>query len=148
VAALKLGLDLGMTLIDTAEMYGDGEAERIAAEAIQGHRDDVFIVSKVMPENSSRAGTIAACERSLNRLGIERLDFYLLHWHWPGRNPLKETLAGFQTLMREGLIEAWDVSFDVGDMEELAALPGGDAVASNQVLYNLARRGIEADLLP
>lgn len=145
VAALKLGLDLGMTLIDTAEMYGDGEAERIVAEAIQGRRDDVFIASKVMPQNSSRAGTIAACERSLKRLGIERLDLYLLHW--PGRYPLKETLAGFQALMREGLIKAWGVSnFDVGDMEGLAALLGGDAVASNQVLYNLARRGIEAEL--
>jgi diketogulonate reductase-like aldo/keto reductase len=147
VAALKLGLDLGMTLIDTAEMYGDGEAERIVAEAIQGRRDDMFIVSKVMAQNSSRAGTIAACERSLKRLGIDRLDLYLLHW--PGRYPLKETLAGFKALMHEGLIKAWGVSnFDIGDMEELAALPGGNAVASNQVLYNLARRRIEADLLP
>jgi len=110
-------------------------------------RDEVFIVSKVLPQNSSRAGTIAACERSLKRLGIERLDLYLLHW--PGRYKLKDTLAGFQTLLREGLIKAWGVSnFDVADMEELAALPGGDAVATNQVLYNLARRGIEADLLP
>ena len=146
VAALKLGLDLGMTLIDTAEMYGDGEAERIVAEAIEGRRDEVFIVSKVLPQNASRAGTIAACERSLKRLDTDRLDLYLLHWR--GRYPLKETLAGFQVLVRDGLIKAWGVSnFDVDDMEELAA-PGGDAVATNQVLYNLARRGIEADLIP
>jgi diketogulonate reductase-like aldo/keto reductase len=147
VAALKLGLDLGMTLIDTAEMYGDGEAERIVAEAIEGRRDEVFIVSKVLPQNASRAGTIAACERSLKRLDTDRLDLYLLHWR--GRYPLKETLAGFQVLVRDGLIKAWGVSnFDAGDMEELAALPGGDAVATNQVLYNLARRGVEADLIP
>jgi diketogulonate reductase-like aldo/keto reductase len=147
VAALKLGIDLGMTLIDTAEMYGDGEAERIVAEAIGGRRDEVFIVSKVLPQNASRAGTIAACERSLKRLDTDRLDFYLLHWR--GRYPLKETLAGFQVLVRDGLIKAWGVSnFDVDDMAELAALPGGDAVATNQVLYNLARRGIEADLIP
>jgi diketogulonate reductase-like aldo/keto reductase len=147
VAALKLGLDLGMTLIDTAEMYGDGEAERIVAEAIEGRRDEVFIVSKVLPQNASRAGTIAACERSLKRLDTDRLDLYLLHWR--GRYPLKETLAGFQVLVRDGLIKAWGVSnFDAGEMEELAALPGGDAVATNQVLYNLARRGVEADLIP
>jgi len=147
VAALKLGLDLGMTLIDTAEMYGDGEAERIVAEAIEGRRDEVFIVSKVLPQNASRAGTIAACERSLKRLDTDRLDLYLLHWR--GRYPLKETLAGFQVLVRDGLIKAWGVSnFDVDDMAELAALPDGDAVATNQVLYNLARRGIEADLIP
>jgi diketogulonate reductase-like aldo/keto reductase len=147
IAALKLGPDLGMTLIDTAELYDDGEAERIVAEAIEGRRDEVFIVSKVLPQNSSRAGTIAACERSLKRLGIERLDLYLLHWR--GRYSLKETLAGVQTLARDGLIKAWGVSnLDVGDMEELASLPRGDAVATNQVLYNLARRGIEADLLP
>ena len=147
VAALKLGLDLGMTLIDTAEMYGDGEAERIVAEAIEGRRDEVFIVSKVLPQNASRAGTIAACERSLKRLDTDRLDLYLLHWR--GRYPLKETLAGFRVLVRDGSIRAWGVSnFDVDDVEELAALPGGDAVATNQVLYNLARRGIEADLIP
>jgi diketogulonate reductase-like aldo/keto reductase len=147
IAALKLGLDLGMALIDTAEMYGDGEAEKIVAEAIEGRRDEVFIVSKVLPQNASRAGTIAACERSLKRLDTDRLDLYLLHWR--GRYPLKETLAGFQVLVRDGSIRAWGVSnFDVDDMEELAALPGGDAVATNQVLYNLARRGIEADLIP
>src|SRR6476659_952773 len=125
VAALKLGLDLGMTLIDTAEMYGDGEAERIVAEAIEGRRDEVFIVSKVLPQNASRAGTIAVCERSLKRLNTDRLDLYLLYWR--GRYPLKETLAGFQALLRDGLI-----NFDVDDMEELAALPGGDAVATNR----------------
>jgi diketogulonate reductase-like aldo/keto reductase len=147
IAALKLGLDLGMTLIDTAEMYGDGEAERIVGEAVAGRRDDVFIVSKVLPQNASRAGTVAACERSLKRLNADRIDLYLLHWR--GRYKLKDTLAGFQALTRDGLIKAWGVSnFDVGDMEELAALPGGTAVATNQVLYNLARRGIEVDLLP
>ena len=146
IAALRLGLDLGMTLIDTAEMYGDGEAEKIVAEAIKGRRDEVFIVSKVLPQNASRAGTVAACERSLKRLNTDRIDLYLLHWR--GRYKLKDTLAGFQSLVKDGLIKAWGVSnFDVGDMEELAALPGGTAVATNQVLYNLARRGIEADLL-
>ena len=146
VEALKLGLDLGMTLIDTAEMYGDGEAERIVAEAVAGRREEVFIVSKVLPQNASRAGTIAACERSLKRLSTDRIDLYLLHWR--GRYKLKDTLAGFQALARDGLIKAWGVSnFDVDDMEELAALPGGDQAATNQVLYNLGRRGIEADLL-
>jgi diketogulonate reductase-like aldo/keto reductase len=141
IAALTLGLDLGLTLIDTAELYGDGGAERIVAEAIAGRRDEVFIVSKVRPENASRAGTLTACKRSLERLRTDRLDLYLLHW--PGRHPLRETLAGFQELVEARLIRAWGVSnFDVADMEELAALPGGDAVATNQVLYNLARRGI------
>ena len=147
IAALKLGIELGMTLIDTAELYGDGGAERVIAEAIAGRRDEVFIVSKVLPENASRDGTIAACKRSLHRLGTDRLDLYLLHWR--GRFPLKETLAGFEALMAAELIRAWGVSnFDVTDMEELVLLPGGDAVTTNQVLYNLARRGIEADLLP
>jgi diketogulonate reductase-like aldo/keto reductase len=147
IAALELGIDLGMTLIDTAEMYGSGGAEQVVAEAIAGRRDQVFIVSKVLPENASRAGTIAACKRSLKHLGIDQLDLYLLHWRGP--RPLKETLAGFEALRRDGLIKAWGVSnFDVVDMEELMALPGGNAVATNQVLYNLAKRGIEADLLP
>ena len=146
IAALRLGLDLGMTLIDTAEMYGDGEAERIVAEAIKGRRDEVFIVSKVLPQNASRAGTVAACERSLKRLNTDHIDLYLLHWR--GRYKLKDTLAAFQSLVKDGLIKAWGASnFDVGDMEELGALPGGSAVATNQVLYNLARRGIEADLM-
>ena len=147
IAALRLGLDLGITLIDTAELYGDGEAERIVAEVIKGRRDEVFIVSKVLPQNASRAGTVAACERSLKRLNTDRIDLYLLHWR--GRYKLKDTLAAFQSLAKDGLIKACGVSnFDVGDMEELAALPGGTAVATNQVLYNLARRGIEAGLLP
>ena len=147
VAALKLGIDLGMTLIDTAEMYGDGGAERVVGQAVKGRRDEVFIVSKVLPQNSSRIGVIAACERSLKRLETGHIDLYLLHWR--GAYPLRETLAGFQALFRDGLIKAWGVSnFDVADMEELFALPGGDRSATNQVLYNLARRGIEADLLP
>ncbi len=147
IEALKLGIDLGMTLIDTAEMYGDGGAEQAVAEAVKGRRDEVFIVSKVLPQNSSRIGTIAACERSLKRLSTGHLDLYLLHWR--GSYPLRETLAGFQALAGDGLIKAWGVSnFDVADMEELAALPGGDEAATDQVLYNLARRGIEPDLLP
>jgi diketogulonate reductase-like aldo/keto reductase len=147
IAALKLGIELGMTLIDTAELYGNGGAERVVAEAIAGRRDEVFIVSKVLPENASRDGTIAACKRSLHRLGTDRLDLYLLHWR--GRFPLKETLAGFEALLGAELIRAWGVSnFDVTDMEALVLLRGGDAVTTNQVLYNLARRGIEADLLP
>jgi diketogulonate reductase-like aldo/keto reductase len=147
VAALKLGLDLGLTLIDTAEMYADGVAEEVVSEAIKERRDEVFLVSKVLPENASRAGTIAACERSLRRLGTDRLDLYLLHWR--GRYALQETLAGFAALQGAGKIRLWGVSnFDVADMEELMALPGGAEVATNQVLYNLARRGTEADLLP
>jgi diketogulonate reductase-like aldo/keto reductase len=147
VAALKLGLDLGMTLIDTAEMYGDGVAEGVVAEAIEGRRDQCFIVSKVLPENSSRAGTIAACERSLKRLKTDRIDLYLLHWR--GRPGLEETLAGFEALLAAGAIRYWGVSnFDIDDMDELFALSGGTACASNQVLYNLRRRGIEAGLLP
>jgi diketogulonate reductase-like aldo/keto reductase len=147
VEALKLGLDLGMTLIDTAEMYGDGGAEEVIAEAIAGRRGEVFLVSKVLPENSTRAGTIAACERSLKRLKTDRIDLYLLHWR--GRPRLEETLSGFQALIEAGAIRYWGVSnFDVGDMEELFALAGGQACATNQVLYNLRRRGIEAGLLP
>ncbi|HVQ11560.1 MAG TPA: aldo/keto reductase [Methyloceanibacter sp.] len=147
IAALKLGIDLGMTLIDTAEMYGDGEAERVVAEAVAGRRDEMFIVSKVLPQNASRAGTIAACERSLKRLNTDRIDLYLLHWR--GNYKLKDTLAGFQALVKDGLIKAWGVSnFGAGDMDELAALPGGDAVATNQMPYSLARRGIETDPLP
>jgi len=145
VAALKLGLDLGMTLIDTAELYAD--AELVVAEAIKGRRDECFIVTQVLPENSTHARTIAACERSLKRLSTDRIDLYLLHWR--GRPRLEETLSAFKELMRAGSIRYWGVSnFDVGDMEELFALPGGDACAANQVLYNLRRRGIEAGLLP
>jgi diketogulonate reductase-like aldo/keto reductase len=147
IAALRLGLDLGMTLIDTAEMYADGAAEKLVAEAIAGRRDEVFLVSKVLPNNASRRGAIAACERSLRRLGTDRLDLYLLHWRGPIR--LEETLDAFAALVRMGKIRHWGVSnFDVSDMEELVDLPGGTAVATNQVLYNLTRRGIEYDLLP
>jgi diketogulonate reductase-like aldo/keto reductase len=147
VAALRLGLDLGMTLIDTAELYGDGGAEEVVAEAIKGWRDECFIVSKVKPENSTRTGTIAACERSLKRLKTDRIDLYLLHWR--GCRRLEETLIGFQALLDKGAIRYFGVSnFDVEDMEELFALPGGDACAGNQVVYNLRRRGIEYGLLP
>jgi diketogulonate reductase-like aldo/keto reductase len=147
VAALQLGLDLGMTLIDTAEMYGDGGAEQVVADAIRGRRDEVFLVTKVLPENASRRGTVAACERSLKRLATDQIDLYLLHW--PGSHPLAETLEGFQALAQQGKIRHWGVSnFDVDDMEELTRLSGGDAVVTDQVLYNLTRRGIEWGLLP
>jgi diketogulonate reductase-like aldo/keto reductase len=147
VAALKLGLDLGMTLIDTAEMYGNGGAEEVVAQAVTGRRDQCFIVSKVLPENSTRAGTIAACERSLKRLKTDRIDLYLLHWR--GAPPLIETLTAFQALQEKGAIRYWGVSnFDVDDMEEMLAIAGGSACAGNQVLYNMRRRGIEAGLLP
>ncbi len=145
VAALRLGIELGMTLIDTAEMYASGGAEEVVREATAGRRDDVFIVSKVMPSNASRAGTIRACEASLRRLGTDRIDLYLLHWR--GRVPLSETVEAFDTLKPQGKIAAWGVSnFDVDDLEELLALPSGGAVATNQVLYNLGSRGIDYDL--
>ncbi|HEX7647371.1 MAG TPA: aldo/keto reductase [Noviherbaspirillum sp.] len=147
IAALRTGLDLGMTLIDTAEMYGDGNSEELVGEAIAGRRDEVFVVSKVLPSNASRRGTIAACERSLARLQTDCIDLYLLHWR--GNVPLEETLQAFEALQRDGKIRHWGVSnFDVDDMEELIVLTGGNAVAANQVLYNLTRRGIEYDLLP
>ncbi|MFT4184487.1 MAG: aldo/keto reductase [Rhizobium sp.] len=147
IASLKTGLDLGMTLIDTAEMYADGGSEEIVGKAIEGRRNEVFLVSKVYPYNASRRGTIEACERSLKRLKTDRIDLYLLHWR--GEHPLSETVAAFENLKAAGKIRAWGVSnFDVDDMEELLAAPGGDQVAVNQVLYNLARRGIEYDLLP
>ncbi len=147
ISALRLGLDLGLTVIDTAEMYGDGDAEELVGEAISGRRDEVFLVSKVLPSNAGRDATIAACERSLRRLDTDRLDLYLLHWR--GSTPLEETLEGFARLVDQGKIRHWGVSnFDAGDMEELVALTGGDGVATDQVLYNLSRRGIEADLLP
>lgn len=147
IDSLRLGLDLGMTLVDTAEMYGDGEAERIVGRALEDRRDAAFLVSKVYPWNASRHGTIAACEASLQRLGTDRLDLYLLHWR--GEHPLEDTVAGFEALRAAGKIGAWGVSnFDVADMEELLALPGGENCAVNQVLYNLSRRGIEHDLLP
>jgi diketogulonate reductase-like aldo/keto reductase len=147
VAALQLGLDLGMHLIDTAEMYGDGGAEEVVGEAIAGRRDAVFLVSKVYPHNASRTGVRQACERSLRRLGTDRLDLYLLHWR--GNVPLAETLDGLLALQREGKILEFGVSnFDRDDMVEAAGLPGGDAIATNQVLYNLLKRGVEWDLLP
>ncbi|MFF9391308.1 MULTISPECIES: aldo/keto reductase [Streptomyces] len=147
IAALRLGVDLGMTVVDTAEMYGDGAAEELVGEALQGRREEIFLVSKVLPGHADRRGTVAACEASLRRLRAEQLDLYLLHWR--GRWPLEETLAGFTDLMEAGKIRYWGVSnLDVAAMTELIALPGGDAVAVDQVLYNLSRRGIEWDLLP
>jgi len=147
VAALRRGLDLGMSLIDTAEMYGDGASERVVAEAISGRRDEVFLVSKVLPGHASRRGVIAACERSLSRLDTDRLDLYLLHWR--GDVPLGETVAGFETLRDAGKIRHWGVSnLDDAEMGELLALPEGPRCAANQVLYHLGCRGIEWDLLP
>ncbi|WGL52513.1 aldo/keto reductase [Nocardioides sp. BP30] len=146
LAALRLGIDSGLTLIDTAEMYGDGAAEVLVGEAIAGRRDEVFLVSKVLPSHASYEGTIEACRRSVGRLGTERLDLYLLHWR--GRVPLEETVRAFQELVRLGMIRHWGVSnFDIRDMAELLSVPGGEAVQTNQVLYNLTRRGIEYDLL-
>jgi diketogulonate reductase-like aldo/keto reductase len=147
VAALKLGIGLGMTLIDTAEMYASGGAEEVTREAIAGCRDEVFLVSKVLPSNGSRAGTIRSCEASLRRLGTDRIDLYLLHWR--GGVPLAETVAAFETLKRDGKIRHCGVSnFDTDDMEELLGVDGGSAVQTNQVLYNLSSRGIEFDLMP
>jgi diketogulonate reductase-like aldo/keto reductase len=141
VNALRLGIDLGMTLVDTAEMYGDGGAEEVVAEAIAGRRDEVYLVSKVLPHNASRAGTIRACEASLRRLRTGVVDLYLLHW--PGSHPIAETVAAFEDLLRQGKIRHWGISnFDV---DEMAGLEGA---AANQVLYNLGRRGIERNLLP
>jgi diketogulonate reductase-like aldo/keto reductase len=147
IAALRLGIDLGMTLIDTAEMYADGGSEELVGEAISGRRDGLFLVSKVLPNHASRRGAIAACEGSLRRLGVDQIDLYLLHWR--GNIPLQETVDAFEALVAAGKIGSWGVSnFDVDDMEELIDLRGGDTVATNQVLYNLSRRGVEYDLLP
>jgi len=147
VVALKRGIDLGMTLIDTAEMYGDGGAEELVGQAIAGQRDQVFIVSKVLPSNASRTGVAAACDRSLKRLGTDRIDLYLLHWH--GSVPLRETVAGFTDLQRTGKIRYWGVSnLDLDEMNALWAVSAGDGCAANQLLYNLGRRGIEWDLRP
>jgi aldehyde reductase len=147
LATLRLGLDLGATLIDTAEMYGEGLAEELVGEAISGRRDEVFVVSKVYPHNASRRGAILACERSLSRLKTNRIDLYLLHWR--GKVPLAETLDAFTALQSSGKIRYYGVSnLDLGDMQELWTAPGGTAVATNQLLYNLGRRGIEWDLLP
>lgn len=147
IAALQRGIELGMTLIDTAEMYGDGRSENLVGEAIEGLRNNVYLVSKVLPSNASRQGTIRACEASLQRLRTDRLDLYLLHWR--GRYPLAETLEAFARLQQQGKIGSWGVSnFDVDDMEELFELNGATECTVNQVLYNPEHRGIEFDLLP
>lgn len=146
-AALAAGIDLGMTLIDTAEMYGNGKSEELIGRVIKGQREKVFLVSKVYPHNASRDGVPAACARSLKRLGVERIDLYLLHWR--GSYPLVETVTAFEKLKSEGKIGAWGVSnFDASDMAELAAVPNGKNCAANQVLYHPDSRGIEFDLLP
>jgi diketogulonate reductase-like aldo/keto reductase len=146
VAALRRGLDLGLTHLDTAEMYGDGAAEKLVGEAIAGRRDQVFLVSKVLPDNASRKGTIAACERSLARLRTDRLDCYLLHW--PGGHPLEETVEAFEQLRRDGKIRSWGVSnFDVADLEAVWSLAGA-RLACNQVLYHLQERAIEHAVIP
>ena len=147
VAALRLGLELGLQMIDTAEMYGEGGAEEVVGEALGGKRSRVFLVSKVYPHHATRAGVVAACKRSLKRLGTDYLDLYLLHWR--GNVPLAHTVAGFEALRADGLIRAWGVSnFDAADMQELRSVPGGDHCSANQVLYHLACRGIEWELLP
>jgi diketogulonate reductase-like aldo/keto reductase len=147
IAALQSGIDLGMTLIDTAEMYGEGAAEALVGEAIRGRRDDVFLVTKVYPHNASGRGAIAACDRSLGRLGVDMIDLYLLHWR--GSIPLSETLEAFAELKRAGKIAGFGVSnFDTSDMEEAWALNHGKEIETNQILYNLTRRGVEHDLLP
>ena len=147
IATLQRGIDLGMTLIDTAEMYGEGASEQLVGEAIKGRRNEVFLVSKVYPYNASRKGMATACERSLKRLGVDCLDLYLLHWR--GSVPLDETIEGFETLQAQGKIRHWGVSnLDPADMAELVDQAGGERVAVNQVLYNLSRRGIEWDLQP
>ena len=149
IAALQMAVDLGMTVIDTAEMYAGGAAEELIAEALGHRRREIFVVSKVLPQHATRRGTVSACEASLRRLNTDHLDLYLLHWR--GTVPLDETLAAFEGLERQGKIRHWGVSnFDVDDMEEVVSLTAnaGSNVASNQVLYNLTRRGIEYDLLP
>ncbi len=147
VAALRIGIDLGMTLIDTAEMYGEGGAEEVVADAIADRRERVFVVTKVYPHNASRKELPKACERSLKRLGVDTIDLYLLHWR--ENVPLAETVEAFEKLRSDGKIQRWGVSnFDVNDMQELFALDKGSNCATNQVLYNLENRGIEFDLLP
>ncbi|HTP62576.1 MAG TPA: aldo/keto reductase [Burkholderiales bacterium] len=147
IATLRLGLELGATLIDTAEMYGEGRSEELVGEAIAGRRDEAFIVTKVYPHNASRKGIPAACERSLKRLKTDRIDLYLLHWR--GSIPFAETVEAFAALQKAGKIRHYGVSnLDLADMRALWKIPAGKAVAANQLLYNLARRGIEFDLLP
>lgn len=147
IRALRAGLDAGMTHVDTAEMYGDGAVEELVGEALSGRRDEVFLVSKVLPENASREGTVAACERSLRRLRTERLDLYLLHW--PGSHPLEETIDAFEELVATGKIARWGLSnFDVPELEEALAIAGEGRIACNQVLYHLQERAIEHEVLP
>jgi diketogulonate reductase-like aldo/keto reductase len=147
IDALQTGLDLGLSLIDTAEMYGEGKSEELIGEALRGRRDGAFLVSKVYPHNASRKGAVQACERSLKRLGTDRLDLYLLHWR--GSIPFEETLEAFAALQKAGKIRHFGVSnLDLDDMEEWWAAPGGNGAQVNQLLYNLTRRGIEFDLLP
>jgi diketogulonate reductase-like aldo/keto reductase len=147
IGALRLGLDLGMTLIDTAEMYAEGDTERLVGEAISGRRDEVFLISKVLPSHATRRGTLDACTASLRRLKTDRLDMYLLHWR--GSVPLGQTIEAFAELKERGLIRHWGVSnFDVTDLGDLFRTPGGTGVQTDQVLYNLARRGPEFNLLP
>jgi diketogulonate reductase-like aldo/keto reductase len=147
IAAMRRGLDLGLTHIDTAEMYGSGAAETLIAKAIAGRRDDVFLVSKVLPGNASKRGTLAACEKSLARLQTDRLDCYLLHWR--GAHPLEETIAAFDALVRDGKILSWGVSnFDVADLNEVVAIAGAGHPACKQVLYHLRERAIEHAVLP
>ncbi len=147
VASIRKAVELGMTVVDTAEMYADGRSEEIVGKAIADRRDEVFLVSKVYPFNASATGTIEACERSLKRLGVDHLDLYLLHWR--GSHPLEETVAAFEKLKQSGKIRDWGVSnFDTDDMEELFEVENGRNCAVNQVLYNLSRRGVEYDLLP
>ncbi len=146
-AALARGIDLGMTLIDTAELYGDGRSERLVGEVIQGRRDEVFLVSKIKPENAGEMTMMLHCEKSLERLCVDRLDLYLLHWQ--SRHPLDEIVAGFEELVDEGMIVRWGVSnLDMRTMRKLAEVDGGEHCATNQLLYNLGSRGIEFDLLP
>jgi len=147
IAAIHKGLDLGMTHVDTAEMYGSGTVEELVGEAIAGRREQVFLVSKVLPQHASYEGTLKACEKSLKRLGTDRLDSYLLHW--PGSHPLAETIRAFEELVRTGKIVSWGVSnFDVRDLEEALAIAGANKIACNQVLYHLEERGIEHAVLP
>jgi diketogulonate reductase-like aldo/keto reductase len=147
IATIRLGLDAGATLIDTAEMYGEGRSEALVGEAIAGRRDEAFLVTKVLPENASRKGTAEACERSLKRLRTDRIDLYLLHWR--GSVPFAETIEAFEALKKAGKIRHYGVSnLDLADMKEWFRQPGGTACAANQLLFNLTRRGIEFDLLP
>jgi len=146
-AALSRGIDLGLTLIDTAELYGEGASERLVGEVIAGRRNEVFLVSKVRPENAGEMSMLLACERSLERLGVDRLDLYLLHWE--SRHPMEEVIAGFEELVDEGLIARWGVSnFDLDAMQAMQAIDGAEHCQTNQVLYHLGSRGVEFDLLP